>query len=825
MIVDKRDFTVDFEKIDLSDLATVGGKNASLGELFQNLTKKGIYIPDGFAITAVGYWEFLDQNNLRQKLSDILSQLDTDGYSNLREVGRQAREVILHSTIPQAIKDATREAYYKLQNKFKEHIEVAVRSSATAEDLPHASFAGQQESYLNIVGEEDLLTACLHCYASLFTDRAIKYRNDNGFKHMDVALSISVQKMVRSDKACAGVCFTLEPETGFENIVLISGSWGLGENVVKGVVTPDEYTVFKPSLRNGKKAVISKKLGTKEQTLIYAAKKEATDGKSSEHVESVNNLALRTVNINTPDEKRGQFVLSDQEIELLAIWALSIEEHYGRPMDIEWAKDGTTGQMYIVQARPETVHANKRSSYIYHSYSLKSKGKVLTTGKNVGSKIAAGRARILHSPNEIHLLHEGEVLVTEITNPDWDPVLKKAAAIVTNRGGRTSHAAIVARETGATAVVGSGNATEVIRDGQEITVSCISGKKGVIYDGILEWEEKEIDIQKIKKPDTGVMFILADPDQAFQLSFLPNDGVGLMRLEFVINNTIQIHPMALVNFDQLEDKEAKRQIEKLTHRYKNKTDYFIDELSQAVATIAAAFYPKDVIVRLSDFKSNEYANLIGGRQFEPNEENPMLGWRGASRYYSDGYKEAFRLECEAMLHVRNDMGLNNIKLMIPFCRTVEEGQKVVDLMAQYGLERGSSGLEIYMMVEIPSNVLLAEEFAQIFDGFSIGSNDLTQLTLGIGRDSEILSDLFDVNNAAVKKSISNVIKSARKTNTTIGLCGQAPSDFPEFARFLVHEGINSISFSPDALFKGVDNINAAENEQSKNKQKQAKLYH
>lgn len=787
-------FTVPFNKISLTDLNQVGGKNASLGEMYQKLTTKGIKVPNGFAVTSDAYWNFLDENNSRERLGKILKELDTESFDNLSEVGEKARALLLSCQIPKVIKTEIVQAYHELQKDDPETIEVAVRSSATAEDLPNASFAGQQESYLNIEGEDALLDACLNCYASLFTNRAIKYRIDNGFDHMKVALSIGVQKMVRSDKACSGVCFTLEPETGFKDVVLISGSWGLGENIVKGIVNPDEYYVFKPSLKQNKRAVISRKLGEKEQTLIYATE---NDGR------------ITTINIETAPEKRNKYVLSEKETEQIARWAVLIEEHYQCPMDLEWAKDGFSNELYIVQARPETVHSIK-SPYTFQDYKLKEKGRVLTTGKNVGSKIAAGKARILKSPKEIDLLKKGEILVTDITNPDWDPVLKKAGAIITNKGGRTSHAAIVARETGAVAVVGAVNATDVIKDGDEITVSCIDGKKGVVYAGILEWEEKQIDLRKIENPETEVMFILADPDQAFKLSFLPNNGVGLMRLEFVINNTIQIHPMALVHFDHLEDQSAKDEIAKLTHQHQDKEEYFVTQLAEGVATIAAAFYPKDVIVRMSDFKTNEYANLIGGKQFEPNEENPMLGWRGASRYYSDGYKEGFRLECEAMKRVRNEMGLNNIKLMIPFCRTVEEGEKVVALMEDYGLKRGENKLEIYVMVEIPSNVILAEEFARVFDGFSIGSNDLTQLTLGVGRDSEILSDLFDVNNAAVKKMISMVIQSAHKTKTKIGLCGQAPSDFPEFAGFLVQEGINSISFSPDALVKGIENIYLAE---------------
>lgn len=780
-----------FDEIGIKDVPVVGGKNASLGEMYRELTSKGVNIPNGFATTSKAYTYFLQINGIEDKLGGILSELDTSEFSNLADIGERSRELILNAEIPDDLVAEIVSAYRTLCDHYSASIEVAVRSSATAEDLPTASFAGQQESYLNIRNEKELLEACLNCYASLFTNRAIKYRVDNGFDHMAVQLSIGVQKMVRSDKASAGVCFTLDTETGFDQVIDISGSWGLGENVVKGEVTPDEYVVFKPSLKNGKQAVISRKVGSKTQTMIYGETE-------------------RTVNVDTPQDKREQLVLSDDEVSQIARWALIIEDHYNVPMDIEWAKDGISNELYIVQARPETVHAQKTDSYTYYNYKLKSKGEILTTGKNVGMKIAAGKARILTSPDQIDQLQEGEVLVTEITNPDWDPILKKASAIITDKGGRTSHAAIVARESGAVAVVGTGNGTSVIKNGQEITVSCVDGKKGVIYDGILDWQEDQIDTRNIRLPNTQVMFILADPDQAFKLSFLPNNGVGLMRLEFVINNIIEIHPMALVHFDTLKDLSAKEKIAQMTKGYSNKSEYFIDQLSQGVATIAAAFYPKDVIVRMSDFKSNEYANLIGGKEFEPDESNPMIGWRGASRYYHENYVDGFKLECEAMKRVRDDMGLTNVKLMIPFCRTVEEGKKVVDLMASFGLERGKNELEIYVMVEIPNNVVLAEQFAEVFDGFSIGSNDLTQLTLGIDRDSALLADLFDVNNKGLKTMISTAIHSAQHTNTKIGLCGQAPSDFPEFAQFLVNEGINSISFNPDALIRGIENINLAE---------------
>lgn len=788
-------YTRTFNDIDMKDVPSVGGKNASLGEMFQKLTGAGINVPDGFATTADAYWKFLDDNNIRTPLAEILGRLDTEEFTNLREIGEQARTMIMHARIPDAIREEIIAAYRRLCEQFDGPIQVAVRSSATAEDLPTASFAGQLESYLNITGEEELLDICLRCYASLFTNRAIKYRNDNGFEHMKVALSIGVQQMVRSDKACSGVIFTIDPETGFDNVILISGSWGLGENIVQGTVTPDEFVVFKPSLLRGKQSIISQKVGEKQQTMVYA--------------EPGNEAGGTTINRKTPQEQRERLVLHEKEVELLARWALTIEQHYDRPMDIEWAKDGITGTFYIVQARPETVHTTKDHNTI-RTFTLKGKGKVLATGISLGNRIAAGKARILSSPAEADKLQKGEVLVTDITNPDWDPIMKKAAAVVTNKGGRTSHAAIVARELGIVAVVGTGNATDMIQDGQEITVSCAEGKQGKIYDGILDWEETAIDVRDIDMPNTQVMLILGDPDKAFSLSFLPNNGIGLMRLEFIINNSIRVHPMALVHFDKIEDDDTRSRIEELTRNYESKEHYFVHRLSQAVGTIAAAFYPKDVIVRMSDFKSNEYANLIGGTAFEPEEENPMIGFRGASRYYNGRYREGFKLECEAMKRVRNEMGFTNVKLMIPFCRTVEEGRKVVELMEQYGLKRGDNALEIYVMVEIPSNVLLADKFAEVFDGFSIGSNDLTQLTLGLDRDSTLVSDLFDEQNEAVQTLIATAIRSARNTGTKIGLCGQAPSDIPEFARFLVQQGIDSISFNPDALFKGIENIVAAE---------------
>ena len=777
-----------------TDVASVGGKNASLGELIATLGSEGIEVPVGFAITAHAYWAFLDSNAIRKPIEACMARLDRKDLSNLKAIADDARALILDGKWPEALEHEIRAAYRALANKGI--ASVAVRSSATAEDLPTASFAGRHESFLNIQNEEALLDACKRCYASLFSERAIKYRQDMGFPDMKVALSIGVQHMVRSDTGGAGVIFTLEPESGFRNVVHIAANWGLGENVVQGAVETDEYQVFKPTLREGKRAILQRRLGAKQKTMVLAPAGNEQPGST-------------TLNLDTPHERRDLFVLTDAEVEQLARWAVTIEDHYRMPMDIEWAKDGGTGRLYIVQARPETVHSAK-DPFQLKEYELKSKGTALVKGSAVGSKIAAGRVRKLDSPVQADQLQDGEVLVTDITNPDWDPVLKRASAIITNKGGRTSHAAIVAREMGTVAVVGALNATEVLKDGQLITVSCAEGRTGKIYDGQLDWTEKRIDLKSVQLPRTDAMLILADPEKAFRYSFYPNRGVGLMRLEFVINNSIRVHPMALVKFDELTDEKAKAEIEELTKHHPDKRRYFIEHLAEAVATIAAAFHPHDVIVRMSDFKTNEYASLLGGRQFEPEEENPMIGFRGASRYYNERYREGFRLECAAMKMVREEMGLTNVKLMIPFCRTVSEAKRVVELMADFGLKRGENGLQLYMMTEIPSNVIRAKDFAKYFDGFSIGSNDLTQLTLGIDRDSAIISDLFKESDDAVIDMITSVIASAHATGTRIGLCGQAPSDDPAFAKFLVEQGIDSISFNPDALINGINNIREAE---------------
>lgn len=789
-------YTFPFSELDNSKTDSVGGKNASLGEMFQELSKEGIKIPDGFATSAEAYWRFLEENKLKEPIGKLLDKLDRENFSNLKATGKEIRKQILDADMPDDIQKAIQEAYSELKDREKDLESVAIRSSATAEDLPEASFAGQHDSFMNIKEEKDVVETVKKCMASLFTDRAIKYREDHGFEHMKVALSAGVQKMVRSDKSCAGVAFTIEPDTGFEKVIFINGSWGLGDNVVGGEVMADEFYLYKENLKNDRVSIISKEMGSKKKTLVYADKK-GQDGQN-------------TRNIATPEEKQRKFILSDDEVSQLGKWCLKIEEHYGKPMDIEWAKDGNSGEMYIVQARPETVHSAKEAQKKLKQYSLKSEGEVLISGTGIGDKIASGKVKVLASPEESDKLQEGDVLVTDITNPDWDPVMKKASAIITNSGGRTSHAAIVARELGLVAVVGAEGATETLKDDQEVTVSCAEGQEGKIYKDKLEWEEEEIDTENLEDPETNVELILANPKIAFQYAHYPVDGVGLLRLEFAINNSIKAHPMALLKFDELKNEDEKQEIQRLTEAYENKERYFIEKLSMAVGTIAASFHPREVIVRMSDFKSNEYADLLGGSQFEPDEENPMLGFRGASRYYNEKYRDGFRLECLAMRRAREEMGLENIKIMIPFCRTVQEGREVLKEMEKHGLKQGENGLEIYVMTEIPSNVIGCEQFAEVFDGFSIGSNDLTQLTLGVDRDSQLVSDIFDERNQQVKDLIAEAIRKAHKAGKKIGLCGQAPSDFPEIAQFLVEEGIDSISFNPDAVAKGIKNILEAE---------------
>ena len=782
-----------FEKVDNEMIHLVGGKNASLGEMFSCLGGQGVRVPDGFAITTAAFNDFITQNQLEEPIRLLLAELDTNSYTNLESVGQRIRAQIKRATIPLDTVNEIRQAYRALGEKSEGSIQVAVRSSATAEDLVTASFAGQHESYLNIRSEDELLQACLDCYASLFTDRAIKYRNDHGFDHMKVALSVGVQRMIRSDLASSGVCFTIDPDSGHPQMMLVTSSWGLGENVVLGNVNPDEYYVFKPSI--GKRnAIITRQVGEKSDTMVYSD----LPGHRN------------TVNVPTPPERRKQLTLNDEEVNQLAAWALIVEEHYGKPMDIEWAKDGLEGGLYIVQARPVTA-LGTASLTTLTDYHLNDTGKVLCRGNGIGHRIVVGKARVVQSPKDAPAdLGEGDILITDITSPDWDPILKKVSAIVTNRGGRTSHAAIVAREIGALAVVGTNVATDVIQEGAPITVSCMDAQDGVVYAGALRWTEHTTHLDKLPKPHTPCMLILADPTQALRLSQLPSQGVGLFRMEFSVTNDIGIHPMALVNYpNQLNEQEVQA-IRAQTASYTDKSAYFVDKLTQSVAMVAAAFHPRPVIVRFSDFKTNEYANLLGGRSFEPDEENPMLGWRGASRYYDDRYAEGFRLECEAMRRVRDDLGLTNLKLMVPFCRTVEEGKKVLDRMNAYGLQQGQNGLEVYIMAEIPSNILRAREFAELFDGFSIGSNDLTQLTLGIDRDSSVVQELFNENDPAVRALISMLLSEARQNGTPVGICGQGPSDNPDFADFLVREGIGSLSFNPDAFLRGLMAVGEAE---------------
>ncbi len=776
-----------FEDLSVQDIPKVGGKNASLGEMIKELGREGVRIPGGFATTAQAYWDFIEANNMHERFEKALTQFGNKEQS-LEQTGRTIRRLFLESEFPEQIRDAIGQAYRELSKRYSSaekgdnEVDVAVRSSATAEDLPEASFAGQQESFLNVSGEQELLEACRKCYASLFTDRAISYREENEFNHLDVALSIGVQKMVRSDKAGSGVMFSLDTESGFPDVAMIDGVWGLGENIVQGVVTPDEYRVFKPLLKKeGASPIIEKTLGTKEKTMVYA------EGGSE-----------KTKNINTPKKKKNSFVLTDDEILTLARWACVIEDHYDKPMDMEWAKDGDTGDIFIVQARPETVQSQKKGATLKH-YNLKEQGEELVVGLAVGDAIACGKVSILHDVKEMEGFEDGSVLVTEMTDPDWGPIMKRAAAIVTEHGGRTSHAAIVSRELGIPAVVGAENAMEKLQGHDQVTVSCSEGVQGRVYKGKLEYSEEDIDLGTIPEVNVQIMLNIATPDAAFRWWRLPADGIGLARMEFIINNLIKIHPMALVHPEKIEDEEVRRQVDSLTRGYDDYPEYFIDILSRGIAKIAASQYPKPVVVRMSDLKTNEYANLIGGKYFEPEEENPMLGFRGASRYYSARYRKGFDLECRSIRRVREKLGFDNVIVMIPFCRTLEEADKVLAIMSENGLQRGKQGLEVFVMCEIPSNVLLADDFAERFDGFSIGSNDLTQLVLGVDRDLAELSELFDERNEAVKKMIEMVIKRAHQKGKKVGICGQAPSDYPDFAQFLVKSGIDSISLNPDSF--------------------------
>ncbi len=789
-----------FSEIGIADVASVGGKNASLGEMYRELTGHSVRVPDGFAVTADGYRYFVDSAGLAAAIRPLLDGLDTRDLPGLADRGRQIREAILAVPIPRDLRTELAEAYRKLCADCGPETDVAVRSSATAEDLPDASFAGAQESFLNVRGERALLDACRQCFASLFTDRAISYRVDKGFDQFAVALSVGVQKMVRSDVGAAGVMFTLDTETGFRDAVLISSSYGLGEMVVKGRVDPDEFIVFKPTLAKGFRPIVKRAVGQKQEKLIYSTR----GGKSTRAVP-------------VPAEDRRRFSLTDDEVLALARWGCLIEEHYSAragsptPMDVEWAKDGISGELFVVQARPETVHA-KRPTAVREVYRLLEMGLPLLTGRSVGEKIGSGPVRVVRDLDQLQDFRPGEVLVADMTDPDWEPAMKLAAAVVTNRGGRTCHAAIVSREIGVPCVVGTEKATAVLGTGQTVTVDCAGGEIGYVYGGALHFERRTLDLGALERPRTRIMMNVGNPEQAFALSFLPNDGVGLAREEFIISASIQIHPMALARFDTLPDGPAKRQIAELTANYPRRTDYFVDRLAEGVGRIAAAFYPKEVIVRLSDFKTNEYAHLLGGESFEPREENPMLGFRGASRYYDPRYREAFLLECAALRKVREVMGLTNVKVMVPFCRTVAEGKRVLDVMAEAGLKRGDNGLEVYVMCEIPSNVILAEDFAEIFDGFSIGSNDLTQLILGLDRDSQIVAHLFDERDPAVKWMVADVIRRAWWYGRKVGICGQAPSDYPDFARFLVECGIDSISLNPDTVLKTTQAILEAERE-------------
>ncbi|MGA8849663.1 MAG: phosphoenolpyruvate synthase [Dehalococcoidia bacterium] len=778
-----------FEEIGAHDIALVGGKNASLGEMIRNLGEKGVNIPPGFAITAEAYKYVVEKAGISQKIKDTLADLDTHDMENLAERGEKLRNLIAHSPCPKELEEEIRIAYRKMEERFGKNVDVAVRSSATAEDLPTASFAGQQTSYLNVRGEGDLLERVMDCFASLFTNRAISYRVDKGFNHLSVYLSVGVQKMVRSDLACSGVMFSIDTDSGFRDVVYITAAYGLGENVVQGIVDPDQFYVFKPTLKEGFRPIVEKKLGTKDRKLVYMR-----HGSGAEQKE-------------VKVEEQRQFALNDDEILILARWACIIEEHYGVPMDIEWAKDGANGELFVVQARPETVHSQVDLASL-RTYVLEEKGKLLLRGEPVGTKIGQGEVCVIEDSSEIQKFKDGQVLVADMTDPDWEPIMKIASGIVTNKGGRTCHAAIVSRELGVPCVISTGNGTEVLKEIKEITIDC-SGGEGRIYEGKLKYRIDEVEVTKLPRPKTRIMMNFGIPGGAFIQSQIPNDGVGLAREEFIINSYIGIHPMALIEYDKLkkaaseDEKLAKviKEIDEKSAAYEDKREFFIDTLAMGIAKIAAGFYPNEVIVRFSDFRTNEYANLIGGYRYEPKERNPMIGWRGASRYYDKKFKPAFGLECQAIKEVRDEMGLTNVKVMVPFCRTPEEGRKVIEAMGEFGLRRGENGLEVYVMCEIPSNVILAEEFADVFDGFSIGSNDLTQLTLGLDRDSELVAHIFDERNEAVKRLVKQVIDAAHrhKPRRKVGICGQAPSDFPEFADYLVECGIDSMSLNPDVV--------------------------
>lgn len=815
----KQAYILWFDQIRAEDTPLVGGKNANLGEMYSVLTEQGLNVSNGFCLTAKAYWDFLEKTGLRQQIKEILADLDTSSVTNLRKHGEAVREAILETELPIGHKKALQEAYGNLCKQYGINVDVAVRSSATAEDLPGASFAGQQETYLNVRGVKELQRATKKCIASLFTDRAISYREDKGFSHFDVALSVGVQKMVRSDLACSGVFFTLDTETGFDKVIYITGSWGLGEMVVQGKVDPDEFYVFKPGLKQGYRSIISKNLGDKKRKLIY-----------DQHG------AGRTKEVPVEAKQRKKFILTDHEILTLARWGQIIEDHFSnkagqtQPMDVEWAKDGKTDQLFILQARPETVHAIKEKNKI-KNYILKEKGEVLTTGQAVGKKIASGPANIIKNVSGIESFQKGEILVTEMTDPDWEPIMKIAGGIITNKGGRVSHAAIVSRELGIPCIVGTKDATTAIKQGQEVTISCSEGEEGKVYKGKLEYDIEEYELEEIPKTKTKIMVNIGSPGIAFENHNLPVDGVGLAREEFIIASQIKVHPMALIEYNQLKSssfakasedkqitetkrKEIVRKIDKLTQGYSDKKEFFVEKLAFGVAKIAAAFWPNPVIVRFSDFKTNEYRTLLGGQLYEPQEGNPMLGWRGAARYSHPNFKQAFGLECKAIQRVRNIFGLKNVDVMVPFCRTPEEGRKVLKLMAEFGLktrEQEPDPLHIYVMCEIPSNVILADQFLQIFDGFSIGSNDLTQLTLGLDRDSELVSGIADERNPALKEMVAQAIAKCKEYGKYSGICGQAPSDYEKFAKFLIKQGIQSISLNPDTVIRMIEKVAEWEN--------------
>jgi len=795
-------YILELSQVGINDIETVGGKNASLGEMIQNLTSLGINIPNGFVVTVAAYNEFLEHNNLKDIVRHIISSIDYSNIESLRRGGHQVRLLLNNGRFPKEMSDIIIKAYEKLSSDYnQDYTDVAVRSSATAEDLPDASFAGQQETFLNVRGPASLMDAVRNCFASLFTDRAISYRQGFGYDHFLVGLSICIQKMVRSDLGSSGVAFSLDTESGFKDVVVMNGSFGLGELVVQGAILPDEFIVFKPAFQKGFKSIIEKKLGVKDKMMVYSDKPDE-----------------RVKVIPTEKSLQHRFCLSDSAILELTDWVIKIEDYYTKirsrwtPMDIEWAFDGLSKELFIVQARPETIHSQTNHKVIteYNIDNSSGSNKIVLKGIAVGDRIGAGKVNILYSLDkrliEGHEFNDGDVLVTDMTDPDWEPIMKKASAIVTNKGGRTCHAAIVARELGVPAIVGCGDATEVLQEGDEITVSCAEGETGVVYEGVIDYITTEYDLNDLPEIKTPVMLNVASPSMCFKFSHLPNKGVGLAREEFIINNYIQIHPLALLHHRELNDALLTKEIEKRIFGYENEEDFFIKKLSYGIAKIGAAFYPNPVIVRFSDFKTNEYYNLLGGNHFEPKEENPMIGWRGASRYYSSAYKAAFGLECKAIKTVREQLGLDNVVVMIPFCRTVEELKKVKEVMKEFGLERGKNNLQLYLMAEVPSNIILADEFAKHIDGFSIGSNDLTQLTLGLDRDSSLVAHLYDERNPAVKQMISKLIEAAKKNGVKVGICGQGPSDFPDFAQFLIEKGIDSISLTPDSVIKTIKAI-------------------